>query len=293
MRRRKFVGGLIGAASLWSFPARAQQSVPVIGLLAAPSKAYYLANLNALRRGLKEVGFIEGKNVTFEYRWADGQYERLPAMAADLVARHVAVIATMGGVPAAVAAKAATSTVPIVFSVADDPVKLGLVSSLANPNGNATGVSFLTVELERKRLELVRELLPKAELIAFLLNPKNPQAKGQLPVIEAAARGFDLKLKIASSETEIESAYASLERQRVDQPQNRQVARVDLSPRAPGPRRRGDRVGTLAALHESGNGTFETCGRTPSMSVHRGRPEVIGRPAKRLFYPERTLGRSV
>lgn len=192
--------------------------MPVVGLLVAPSKASYLPYLNALQQGLKETGFIEGKNVTLEYRWADGQYDRLPAMAADLVARHVAVMGTIGGVPSALAAKAATSTVPIIFGLAEDPVKLGLVKSLANPGGNATGISFLTVELERKRLELLREVLPKAELTAILLNLKNPQVNLQISEIEAAAKEFGLKLKIlnASSEAEIESAYVSIEKQHVD-----------------------------------------------------------------------------
>lgn len=218
MRRREVLGGLIGAAYAWPFWAQAQQGLPVIGLLAATPAATYLGYLDALRGGVKETGFVEGQNVTFEYRWADGQYERLQGMAADLVARRVAVIGTMGGVPSALAAKAATSTVPIVFVVAENPVKLGLVNSFAKPGGNATGISFLAVELERKRLELVREVLPKAGLMAILLNPENPQTMLQLPVIETTAQGFGLKLTIlnASSETEIDNAYATAEQQHVD-----------------------------------------------------------------------------
>jgi putative ABC transport system substrate-binding protein len=192
--------------------------MPVIGLLAAPSAASYVRYVNAFRQGLKEAGYVEGQNVAIEYRWAEGQYERLPAMAAELVSRQVAVIATIGGVPGAVAAKAATSTIPIVFGVAEDPVKLGLVDSYARPNGNATGISFLTVELERKRLELIREVMPKAAVIAILLNPKNPQTATQLPAIKAGALALELQLIVvdASSESEIDNAYAAAAQQHAD-----------------------------------------------------------------------------
>jgi putative tryptophan/tyrosine transport system substrate-binding protein len=218
MRRRQFLQGLIGAAGVLPLPAQAEQSMPVIGLLAAPPLSAYRGYLEAFRQGVKEIGFIEGQNVTIEYRSADGQYDRLQKLAADLVARHVVLIVTMGGVPAALAAKAATSTVPIVFGVAEDPVKLGLVRSFAKPGGNATGVSFLTAELDRKRLELVREVLPKAELIGILLNPKNPQTAGQVQGIEEAAQSFGLKLAIlnASSEQEIDSAYARIDQQHIN-----------------------------------------------------------------------------
>jgi putative ABC transport system substrate-binding protein len=194
MRRREFIG-VIGGVVTWPLAARAQRpSMPVVGLLAAPAAASYGYIVDAIRSGLKEAGYIEGQNVAVEYRWADGQYERLPSMAAELVSLRVAVIATVGGIPAAFAAKATTSIIPIVFSVADDPVKLGLVSSLSNPNGNETGNSFLSVELDLKRLEFIREVMPKAAMIAMLFNPKNPQNAGQVPDLKAAALGlgFDL-----------------------------------------------------------------------------------------------------
>ena len=135
--------------------------MPVVGVLAAPSSASYTRYTAAFLQGLKETGYVEGQNVAIEFRWAEGHYDRLPAIAAELVAHQTAVIATIGGVPAAVAAKSATSTIPIVFALADDPVKLGLVGSIARPNGNATGISFLTVGLEGKRLELFKEAMPK------------------------------------------------------------------------------------------------------------------------------------
>jgi putative ABC transport system substrate-binding protein len=212
MRRREFLGVISGGVAAWPLAARSQQpSMPVVGLLAAPAAASYGYIVDAMRRGLRASGYIEGQNVAIEYRWADGQYQRLPSMAAELVGLRVAVIATVGGIPAALAAKAATSTIPIVFSVADDPVKLGLVSSLANPNGNATGISFLTVELDWKRLELIREVVPKAAVIAMLLNPKNPQNAGQVPDLKAAALGLGFQLIVlnASSDSEIDSACAA------------------------------------------------------------------------------------
>jgi putative tryptophan/tyrosine transport system substrate-binding protein len=216
MRRREFIG-VIGGVVTWPLAARAQRpSMPVVGLLAAPAAASYGYIVDAIRSGLKEAGYIEGQNVAIEYRWADGQYERLPSMAAELVSLRVAVIATVGGIPAAFAAKATTSIIPIVFSVADDPVKLGLVSSLSNPNGNATGISFLSVELDLKRLEFIREVMPKAAMIAMLFNPKNPQNAGQVPDLKAAALGlgFELIVLNASSDSEIDSACAAVVEQR-------------------------------------------------------------------------------
>ncbi len=217
MRRREFLGVITGGVAAWPLAAQSQQpSMPVIGLLAAPAAASYGYIIDAVRRGLKETGYVEGQNVAIEYRWADGQYQRLPSMAAELVDLRVAVIAAVGGVPAALAAKAATSRIPIVFSVANDPVKLGLVSSLANPNGNATGISFLTVELDGKRLELIREVVPKAAVIALLLNSRNPQNAGQVPDLKAAALGLGFQLIVlnASSDSEIDSACAAAVEQR-------------------------------------------------------------------------------
>jgi putative ABC transport system substrate-binding protein len=217
MRRREFLGVISGVVAAWPLAAQSQQpSMPVVGLLAAPAAASYGYIIDAVRRGLKETSYIEGQNVAIEYRWADGQYQRLPSMAAELVSLGVAVIITVGGIPPALAAKAATSMIPIVFSVADDPVKLGLVSSLAKPNGNATGISFLTVELDWKRLELIREVVPKAAVIALLLNPKNPQNAGQVPDLKAAALGLGFQLIVlnASSDGEIDSACAAAVEQR-------------------------------------------------------------------------------
>jgi putative ABC transport system substrate-binding protein len=219
MRRRDFINFLGSAAATWPLGARAQQPVmPLIGLLAAPNAASYGPYVDAFRQGLKEAGYIEGQNVAIEHRWAEGQYERLPAMAADLVGREVAVIVTIGGVPAALAAKAATSKIPIVFGVAEDPVKLGLVDSLARPNGNATGISLLTVELDRKCLELIHEVMPKATSIAMLLNSKNPQTAKQVPDTMAAATALGIQLSIlnASSDIEIDSAYAAAKQQQVN-----------------------------------------------------------------------------
>jgi putative ABC transport system substrate-binding protein len=177
MKRRDFVAGL--GATVLPVVARAQQpSTPVVGFLGAPAAAPYARFADAVRKGLRESGFFEGQNLTIDYRWADGHYDRLPGLAAELVSRHVSVILPIG-VPATVAAKAATSTIPIVFSMAADPVDLSLVTSLGRPGGNVTGVAFLGVELEAKRLELVRELVPNSPLIGMLVNSSNVQASTQ------------------------------------------------------------------------------------------------------------------
>jgi len=216
-RRREFITLLGGAAAAWPLSARAQQAIPVVGFLSAPSPAPYARYVAAVHQGLKEAGFVEGQNVRFEYRWAEGHYDRLPTMAMELVDRHVAVIVPIGGAPATVAAKAATSTIPIVFNMTADPLELGLVASLNRPGGNVTGVAMMGVELEVKRLELLRELVPVSALIAMLLNPSNAQAETQSEEVQNAARALGQQVLVlsASTEREIERAFATLVQERV------------------------------------------------------------------------------
>jgi putative tryptophan/tyrosine transport system substrate-binding protein len=214
VKRREFIAGL-GAATAWPIVARAQQNaMPVIGVLSAPSAASYAQYVAAVHQGLRETGFVEGRNVTIEYRWADGQYDHLPALATDLVDRHVAVIIPLGGAPATVAAKAATSTIPIVFTMTADPVELGLVASLNRPGGNVTGVAMLGVELEGKRLDLLHKIVPTPALIAVLVNPTNAQTKNQLQDVQKAARviGRPILVLNASTERELETVFANLVR---------------------------------------------------------------------------------
>ena len=218
MRRRDFFGLAAGLASSWPLVARAQQPMlPVIGFLSSfTDNPDFVA---AFQRGLSEVSYIAGRNVVFEYRWAaDGQYDRLPAAAADLVDRRVAVIFA-GPIPAALAAKAATATIPIVFAIGSDPVESGVVTSLNRPEGNITGVGFVTVALGAKRLELLRELVPtKMTAIALLVNPNNPNAEPQIKDTQAAAAvlGLQLNLLTASSENDLDIAFSTLIRQRSD-----------------------------------------------------------------------------
>ena len=217
MRRRDFIT-VLGGAAAWPLAARAQQpAMPVIGLLNSASAASSAYLLNALRQGLSETGYIEGQNVAIEYRWADGQYDRLPSLAVELVRRGVAIIvATGAGGLAAQAAKTATSTTPIVFSSAVDPIKAGLVASINRPGGNATGIIQFAALLEAKRLQLLHELVPNAAAIGVLLNPTNPSAETQTTDVQTAARSIGRQVHVVtvSSEGEFDAAFASLARQR-------------------------------------------------------------------------------
>jgi putative ABC transport system substrate-binding protein len=221
MQRREFITLLGGAAVTWPLAARAQQTaMPVIGFLDPRSLHYTLADQQrAFRQGLKDAGYVEGENVVIEYRWAEGQIDRLPALAAELVRRRVAVITTGGGPAAALAAKAATTTIPIVFVVGEDPVKLGLVASLARPGGNLTGINLVIGELTAKRLGLLRELVPGAARVAVLVNPANTaNAETTLRDVEPAARAMELQIQIlkASTSREIEAAFATFVGERPD-----------------------------------------------------------------------------
>jgi putative ABC transport system substrate-binding protein len=212
MRRREFITRLGVAATIWPLAARAQQpAMPVIGFLHGASPEGYAPMVTALRQGLKEAGYVEGHNVAIEYRWAEGHYDRLPALAAELVRRQVAGIVT-GGTPPAFAAKAATSTIPIVINVGIDPVKVGLVGSLNRPGGNVTGLALLTVELAAKRLELLHELLRTATVVAVLVNPTTPLTEPETRGVRDAARSLGLQLHVlnASTESEIDTAFRTL-----------------------------------------------------------------------------------
>ncbi|HEY6861115.1 MAG TPA: ABC transporter substrate-binding protein [Pseudolabrys sp.] len=213
MRRREFIILLGGTAIAWPLAAREQQpGTQVVGFLNSASAELYAKFAHEFRRGLNEMGFVEGQNVVVEYRWADGHYDRLPEMAADLVHRQVTVIAATS-TPAALAAKTATKTIPIVFTTASDPVNLGLVASLARPGGNMTGATQLNLEVGPKRLELLHQLLPKATVVALVVNPTNPRvAEVQSRDAQEAARALGLQLQIlqAGTEAEFEKAVASL-----------------------------------------------------------------------------------
>ena len=218
MRRREFIA-YFGGAAAWPLAARAQQpGMPVVGFLnpGLPEPSSFL--VVAFREGLEKEGYVEGQNVTVEYRWASGHYNELQTLASDLVRRHAVAIAATGGSISAQAAKAATATIPLVFNVGEDPIKLGLVASFNRPGGNITGVNTLSPALESKRLGLLRELVPQAAIVAVLLNPSNPDADLQRRDIQAAASaiGQDLRTFDVGNESDIETAFAALVRQRAD-----------------------------------------------------------------------------
>ncbi len=220
IRRREFITLLGGAAAAWPLAARAQQAMPVVGFLGATSPdAANVDYLRVFRQALKESGYVEGENVAIEYRWANNQFDLLPALATELVRRKVAVIVTIEGPPVVLAAKAATTTIPIVFTVSDDPVRLGLVASLARPGGNLTGINFVSAELVAKRLELLRALVPAATRVAVLLNPANTaNTETTLRDVEPAARAVGLQVQVLNANTshEIDAAFATIVRERPD-----------------------------------------------------------------------------
>ena len=216
MKRREFLT-LLGGAAAWPLTARAQQpTMPVIGFLDAASAPERTDFMAAFRQGLAEAGYVEGQNVAVEYRWAEGRYNRLLELAADLVRRGVSVITTPATTDAALAAKAATATIPIVFGVGGDPVKLGLVESLNRPGGNATGVNFFTIELMAKRMQLLRELVPGAKHVAVLINPTDRSNESTLRDVETAATGLQVLAFEAATGREIDAAFESLAREKVD-----------------------------------------------------------------------------
>jgi putative ABC transport system substrate-binding protein len=218
MRRRQFITLLGGAAAAWPLAARAQQpALPVIGFLSSLASSDFNLVAPAFLEGLNETGFVDGRNITIEYRWADGDYQRLAALSADLVRRHVAVIAAISGTPAALAAKAATTTIPIVFAIGGDPVAPGLVTNLSHPGGNITGVSFYTSPVVTKRLDLARELIPRGTTIGVFVNPDNPPSVTESKTLQAAAAAVGQPIKIfnASTESQIDSAFAEVAQQKI------------------------------------------------------------------------------
>jgi putative ABC transport system substrate-binding protein len=220
MRRREFITIVGGAAAAWPLAAHAQQpAMPVIGFVDAGSAVAAAQYAAAFRQGLNEAGYTDGRNVTVEYHWLEGRYDRLPGVIADLVSRRVAVIATPASIPASLAAKAATSTIPIAFGVGEDPVKLGLVANFARPGGNATGINFFVSEAVPKRLGLLRDLVPGAKRVAVIINPSNvATAEVTSKEVQKAAGDFGLQMQIlnATSSDEINAAFAAISRERAE-----------------------------------------------------------------------------
>jgi ABC-type uncharacterized transport system substrate-binding protein len=241
VKRRQFITLIGGAAVAWPLAARAQQpAMPVIGYLSGREANGTLEA--AFHRGLKEAGFVEGQNVRIEYRWAQGQYDRLPALVAELLRRPVDVLVTTGGTVSALAAKAATTTIPIVFVTGSDPIKFGLVASLNHPGGNATGVSFLVNVLTAKQFELLHEMVPSAKLIGFLANPNNPNTESDITSVRVAAESLGLLVHVlnASKEHDIDAAFAALAERGAD------ALLVSTDPYF---QIRADQVAALAARH--------------------------------------------
>jgi putative ABC transport system substrate-binding protein len=218
VRRRDFIKVIVGSAGIWPLSARAQQAaMPVIGFLSSRSPGESAGVVAAFRHGLRETGFIEGQNLGIAFRWAEGHYDRLPALASELVSLPVALLFAAGGTPSAFAAKGATSTIPVVFSAVSDPVEIGLVPSLNQPGGNITGMAIFNASLGAKRLELMKELMPNAGVIGYLLNPADQKSETESKSVVAAARslGIDVRMLNAKSESELDSAFAGLQGMRV------------------------------------------------------------------------------
>jgi putative ABC transport system substrate-binding protein len=218
MGRRQFIT-LLGGAAAWPLAARAQQpGMPVLGLLHSSAPNYFAQMASAFSQGLKEAGYVEGRNLAIDYRWAEGHYDRLPALAKDLVDRQVAVILAAGGTDPAIAAKAVTTKIPIVIVSAADPVQTGLVASLNRPGGNVTGVSLLGSQLNAKKLDLLRQIVPRTSVIGALVNPHYPQAKGESEDFQAAAKNLGAKSIVLSASTavEIDTAFSALQQQKID-----------------------------------------------------------------------------
>ena len=220
MRRRNFIAGLASTTAAWPLGVRAQQpAMPVVAFLSGRSADASVRVAIAFRKGLNETGYVEGQNVTVEYHWLEGRYDSLPALMADLVRRQVALIASPGSGPVVLAAKAATATIPIIFGVGEDPVRLGLVANLARSGGNATGINFFVSEVAAKRLRLLHDMVPKAVRVAVLLNPSNVvSTEATLPIVQEAARAIGVQTEIANATTisEIDAVFASFARERPD-----------------------------------------------------------------------------